>query len=75
MYLPAKYQLNSTSELQQILKTTTPQDILRSLDVESLFTNVPDSDIIHITIQEAYSHTTKLPSSFSSRYPSQTINT
>ena len=52
-YLPAKYQLNSTDKFLQILKATTPQGILCSPNIESLFTNVPINDTIDIIIQEA----------------------
>ena len=53
-YLPAKYQLNSTDEFIEILKTTEAQGVLASLDVESLFTNVPISETIEIICDCVY---------------------
>ena len=47
-FLPAKYQLNSTDNFLQILRAINPQGILASLDVESLFTNVPVLETIDI---------------------------
>ena len=47
-YLPAKYQLNSTDDFLQILRATNPSGTLTSLDVESLFTNVPVMETIDI---------------------------
>jgi hypothetical protein len=45
-YLPAQYVIKSTDEFLQILRTTTPTGLMASLDVESLFTNVPVEDTI-----------------------------
>ena len=53
-YLPAKYQLNSTDDFLQILRATTPHGILASLDVESLFTNVPVMETIDIICDNVY---------------------
>ena len=47
-YLPAKYQLNSTDDFLHILRALNPTGVLASLDVESLFTNVPVRDTINI---------------------------
>ena len=47
-YLPAKFQLNSSDEFVDLLKTTEAKGILASLDVESLFTNVPVNETIQI---------------------------
>ena len=49
--IPAKYCINSTDEFVQILRVTQPTGILASLDVESLFTNVPvNNTVIYIYI-------------------------
>ena len=53
-YLPAKYQLNSTDDFLQLLRATNPSGTLASLDVESLFTNVPVMETIDIICQNVY---------------------
>ena len=55
-YLPAKYQINSTDDFLQIIRATNPQGIIASLDVESLFTNVPVLPTIEIICNAAYNH-------------------
>ena len=47
-YLPARFQNNSTDNFIDILKTLQPTGSMASLDVESLFTNVPVRDTIDI---------------------------
>ena len=59
-YLPGKYIINSTDEFLTILRSTIPDGIIASLDVESLFTNVPVLDTIDIICQAVYHHE-KLP--------------
>ncbi|KAF2346759.1 Reverse transcriptase domain, partial [Trinorchestia longiramus] len=60
-YLPAKYQINSTDELLQIIRATRPQGIITSLDVESLFTNVPVLPTIDIICETVYKDPTAAP--------------
>ena len=55
-YLPAKYQINSTDEFLDIVRTTNARGTLASLDVESLFTNVPLATTIEIICDCMYNH-------------------
>ena len=55
-YLPNRYMINSTDEFLSILKTTTPDGLIASLDAESLFTNVPIKETIEIICDAAYNH-------------------
>ena len=63
-YLPAKYQINSTDDFLQILRATTPQGIIASLDAESLFTSVPVQRTIDIVCNNVYQHSTLPPPPF-----------
>ena len=60
-YLPAKYQLNSTDEFIHILRALNPTGILTSMDVESLFTNVPVRETIDIICNCIYRNQTLPP--------------
>ena len=60
-YLPAKFQLISADNFLQILRTTIANGILSSLDVKSLFTNVPLLQTIEIICHNVYNHETLLP--------------
>ena len=53
--------LHSSSQFIDILHSRTPRGIIASLDVESLFTNVPIEDIVQITLKQTYEHTTMPP--------------
>ena len=53
-YMPKSHCVNSTKEFLEILKTQTPDNLIASLDVESLFTNVPVQEIIDLIIQYVY---------------------
>ena len=55
-YHQVKYSIKSTEELLELLKVTQPTGILASLDVESLFTNVPINDTISIILNSVYRH-------------------
>ena len=56
-YLPSKNNIKSTEELIQVLHTLRPNnDILVSLDVENLFTNVPVNKTIDIIINNIYNN-------------------
>lgn len=60
-YMPTKFSLKSTDEFIDILRTTKPEGILASLDVESLFTNVPVEETTRIILENVYNHPSKLP--------------
>ena len=60
-YIPAKYMLKSRDEFINILKTTKPKNAPSSLDVESLFTNVPVRETIKIILENVYNHETLPP--------------
>ena len=64
-YLPAKYQINSTDEYLHILRALNPNGVLASLDVESLFTNVPVRETIDIICNCVYRNETLPPLPFS----------
>ena len=53
-YIPAVNTLRSTGEFVDILKCNKPQGILASLDVESLFTNVPVEETIQIILRYVF---------------------
>ena len=53
-YIPNKYVIKSTDDFIDIIKTNKTKGILGSLDVESLFTNVPIDDTIEIICKYCY---------------------
>ena len=53
-YIPAAFSLRSTNEFLDIIRTTRPSNILASMDVESLFTNVPVDDTIDLICKKIY---------------------
>ena len=53
-YLPTGYSLKSTEEFVDILRSRRPTGLLASINVESLFTNVPVSDTIRIILGKVY---------------------
>ena len=53
-YLPSKFQINSTDQFLDILRATDKQGIMASIDVESLFTNVPVGETIDIICDNVY---------------------
>ena len=55
-YIPAKYSINSTDEFIQIIKSSPSTGLMTSLDVTSLFTNVPVNATIDIILNEAYNN-------------------
>ena len=57
-YIPSKYMLKSRDEFINIIQTTKPENAPSSLDVESLFTNVPIKETIDIIIKNVYNHPT-----------------
>ena len=48
--------INSTDEFIEITRNIKQPNMLASLDVESLFTNIPVDETINIIIQEVYNH-------------------
>ena len=48
--------MESTDEFLNIVRSTESRGLLASLDVESLFTNVPVDTTIDIILQYAYDH-------------------
>ena len=57
-YLPDQYTIKSTNDFIDILQTNRSQGVIASLDVESLFTNVPIDATIDIILKRAYNHAT-----------------
>ena len=58
--MPQQYSISSTHEFIEIWRSLpAPPKFLASLDVESLFTNVPVQDTIDFVIENVYSHPTK----------------
>ena len=55
-YIPKKYSLNSRGEFIDLLKSSRPDGQLASLDVSSLFTNVPVHETIDIILGNVYHH-------------------
>ena len=53
-YIPSKYSINSSDEFLDLLRAKRPEGEIASIDVESLFTNVPVDDTIEIIIDEVY---------------------
>ena len=59
--MPKNYIIESTYQFVQIARTVTEPKLLASLDVESLFTNVPVDATIDIIIDNVYNHPTLNP--------------
>ena len=57
-YIPAKYIINSTDDFVSILRVLRPSAVVASLDVESLFTNVPVMETIDIICNNVYNRPT-----------------
>jgi len=61
-YIPKRYSVSSTLEFLKLLPpNTSPDSTLASLDVESLFTNVPVAQTIEIIIDNVYNNPEKTP--------------
>ena len=58
-YMPKKYMVDSTHEFLRLVQCANVRGIMGSLDVESLFTNVPIERTIEIILQNVY-HSTNL---------------
>ena len=60
-YIPKDYLLKSTNDFIDLIQSNQCQGTIASLDVESLFTNVPIDETIEIILQNSYSHPTIPP--------------
>ena len=60
-YIPNRYSINSTNQFIDLLHSHNGEGIMASLDVESLFTNVPISDTINIISDYMYRNPDKHP--------------
>lgn len=60
-YLSKQYSIQSTDEFLDILQSTDSNGTLASLDVESLFTNVPIDETINTILNSVYNHQTLPP--------------
>lgn len=74
-YLPSNYILKNTNDFIDILATASnlTQSKVVSLDVESLFTNVPIEDTIEIIIKHVYSHPNISPPKISKHHLSEIL--
>ena len=55
-YIPATYSLKSTKEFIDIITANRPEGMIASLDVSSLFTNIPVVRTIDIILKYVYEH-------------------
>ena len=62
-YIPVEYTLKSSEEFLEVIHSKKAEGIIASLDVESLFTNVPISETIDIIIDYAFNHDSLPPPS------------
>ncbi|XP_069177616.1 uncharacterized protein [Procambarus clarkii] len=53
-YTPSNYSLQSSADFLEIIKTTQPDGIIASLDVESLFTSVPVDNTIEMKLDRVH---------------------
>lgn len=60
-YMPKEYVIDSTYEFIEICKSIRKPKHFASLDVESLFTNVPVAETIQIILENVYNHRSKQP--------------
>ena len=60
-YIPHQFILKSTNDFIDLLHNSDCNGVIASLDVESLFTNVPIDSTIDIILQHAYNHPTLPP--------------
>ena len=54
--MPSQYAIRSTDEFIQIISSNKPKGLMASLDVESLYTNVPVQTTINIVLDSVYHH-------------------
>jgi hypothetical protein len=55
-YITSGHMIESTDEFLNILRTSNSTGLIASLDVESLFTNVPVHETIDIILDHGYNH-------------------
>lgn len=60
-YIPKKYSIKSRDEFIEILHNSNNAGLVASLDVTSLFTNVPVEDTINIILKNVYENITMSP--------------
>lgn len=60
-YIPNQYSLKCTNDFIDLLHTSKSNGIIASLDVESLFTNVPIDETIDIILEHTFNHTSLPP--------------
>ena len=60
-YMPNNFSIKSSNDFIDILHSNNSNGIIASLDVESLFTNVPVDSTIDIIINHTYNHPTLSP--------------
>ncbi|XP_064109679.1 uncharacterized protein LOC135217643 [Macrobrachium nipponense] len=60
-YVPSRYSLQSSAEFLEAIKDTPGTGIIASLDVESLFTNVPVDETIDIIFDRVYRNQSTAP--------------
>ena len=60
-YIPNQYSLQSTNDFIDLIHSNNSQGIIASLDVESLFTNVPIDQTIAIILSHVYNHASITP--------------
>jgi hypothetical protein len=57
-YIPKQFSVKSRDDFLEILRAARPSGLLASLDVTSLFTNVPTEETLEIIAKHVYSHPT-----------------
>lgn len=60
-YMPNRYNIKSTYDFLQLIRSVGEPGQIASLDVESLFTNIPVSQTIEIILTNVYNHSTLPP--------------
>lgn len=63
-YIPDQYSIRSTDDFIDILHSSDSSGIVASLDVESLFTNVPIEETVDIIIENVYHNLTRKAPNF-----------
>ena len=53
-YIPTRYRVQSSTDFLRIVRSATPEGTIASLDVESLFTNVPVEETIGLICDRVY---------------------
>lgn len=66
--MPKKFSVDSTNEFINIIRTQENGNIMASLDIVSLFTNVPVNETIEIILNYMYRNTSLPPCEIPERY-------